>query len=140
MFNEGNWGKPFYFIGLCFLTCSSNASLSKFILHDEGIQNACLHNSEPGTFRRSHDFFINQPPLKRQRELHLLPQHIIFSIQTYDHRWSEYQLASSCSAPRKLFTSGLPDTEKQELPFTPFPAHEELSKPLTVFALQESLN
>ncbi len=140
MFNEGNWGKLFYFIGLSFFTCGANASLPKFILQDDGVQNVCSHTSEADNSRLCHALLTSQPAQRRQRELHFLLQQNIFSIQTYDYLWSEYQRASSCSAIRKLFTSNLPDAARQVLPFTPLPAYDELSEPPAVFALQESLN
>lgn len=140
MFNEENLGKLICFICLSFFTCGTNASLPKFILQDDGFHNFCLHTSEADKFRLCHALFTSQSAQRRQRELHFLLQQNIFSIQTYDNLWSEYQRASSCSAIRKLFTSNLTDEERQILPLNPLPAYDKLSEPPAVFALQESLN
>ncbi|HBT4732620.1 TPA: hypothetical protein MB315_004491 [Klebsiella quasipneumoniae subsp. similipneumoniae] len=140
MLNEGNWGKLFCFIGLSFFTCGKNASLPKLILQDDGFKNVCLHTSEADNPRLFHALLTSQQAQRRQLELHFLLQQDMFSIQTYDYLWSEYQRASSCSAIRKLFTSNLTDEARQVLPLNPLPAYDKLSEPPAVFALQESLN
>ena len=52
---------------------------------------------EPSEAWRCRALLISQRVEQRQRYLHFLLQQNIFSIQTYDYLWSEYQRTTSGS-------------------------------------------
>lgn len=70
----------------------------------------------------------------------LLLQQNIFSIQTYDYLWSEYQRTTSCSEIGAFLMSKVHDEAFHGLPFTPIPPDDAINAPPAVFALQASLN
>jgi hypothetical protein len=76
---------------------------------------------------------------QRQRYLHFLLQQNIFSIQTYDYLWSEYQRTTSCSEIGAFLMSKVHDEAFHGLPFTPIPPDDAINAPPAVFALQASL-
>ena len=77
---------------------------------------------------------------QRQRYLHFLLQQNIFSIQTYDYLWSEYQRATSCSEIGAFLMSKVHDEAFHGLPFTPLPPDDAISAPPAVFTLQDAIN
>ena len=120
MINKEKWGKLFYFIALAIFPCAMNAALPSL-----PAQGAPL---------------ISQRVEQRQRYLHFLLQQNIFSIQTYDYLWSEYQRTTSCSEIGAFLMSKVHDEAFHGLPFTPIPPDDAINAPSAVFALQASLN
>lgn len=140
MFNEGKWAKLFCFIGLSFLPCVAKASLLSLATQDQQIQAACSRVYEPAQARICHALLVSQQAERRQRYLHFLLQQNIFSIQTYDYLWSEYQRTTSCSEISRFFLSKALDAALAAPPMPALPPSSGLSEPPAVFALQESLN
>ena len=140
MFNEGRWAKLFCFIGLSFLSCVAKAALLSLATQDQQIQAACSRVDEPAQARLCHALLVSQQAEQRQRYLHFLLQQNIFSIQTYDYLWSEYQRTTSCSEIGAFLMSKVHDEAFHGLPFTPIPPDDAINAPPAVFALQASLN
>lgn len=105
MFNEGRWAKLFCFIGLSFLSCVAKAALLSLATQDQQIQAACSRVDEPAQARLCHALLVSQQAEQRQRYLHFLLQQNIFSIQTYDFLWGEYQRTTACSEISRFFLS-----------------------------------
>lgn len=137
MFNEGKCTKLFCFIGLSLLPWAAEASLLSLAAQDQQIQKACSRVAEPAQAWLCHALLVSQHAEERQRYLHFLLQQNIFSIQTYDFLWSEYQRTTTCSEISRFLLSRALDAP---LPTPPFAPHLGLSEPPAVFALQESLN
>lgn len=140
MFNEGKWAKLFCFIGLSFLPCVAKASLLSLATQDQQIQAACSRVDEPAQARLCHALLVSQQAEQRQRYLHFLLQQNIFSIQTYDFLWGEYQRTTACSEISRFFLSRALDAALPAPPTPALPPSSGLSEPPAVFALQESLN
>ncbi|CAM3300480.1 hypothetical protein SB6411_02064 [Klebsiella spallanzanii] len=140
MCNKEKWGKLFFFIGLSFISCSVSAALLKPDLLKQQLQDACSRTQDPAQARLCHSLLIYQHAQQRQRYLHFLLQQNIFSIQTYDYLWSEYQRTVSCAEISRFLVTKAQDSSIPSLPFTLLPPYHELSEPPAVFALQESIN
>jgi hypothetical protein len=104
------------------------------------LYDACSHLQEPSEAWRCRALLISQRVEQRQRYLHFLLQQNIFSIQTYDYLWSEYQRTTSCSEIGAFLMSKVHDEAFHGLPFTPIPPDDAINAPPAVFALQASLN
>ncbi|WP_433640843.1 hypothetical protein [Kluyvera georgiana] len=140
MFNDEKWGKLFFFIGLALFSCFSNASLRPSVSQETQIQDACSRTQEPAQASLCHALRIHQHVERRQQNLRFLLQQNIFSIQTYDYLWSEYQQISACSEISRFLVTHASDENATSLPFPlSLPCHA-LSEPPAVFVLQESIN
>ena len=140
MINKEKWGKLFYFIALAIFPCAMNAALPSLPAQGAPLYDACSHLQEPSEAWRCRALLISQRVEQRQRYLHFLLQQNIFSIQTYDFLWGEYQRTTACSEISRFFLSSALDAALPAPPTPVFPPSSGLSEPPAVFALQESLN
>ena len=140
MFNERKWGKLFYFIALAIFPGAVNTALPSLPAQGASLYDACSHLQEPAEAWRCRALLISQRVEQRRRYLHFLLQQNIFSIQTYDYLWSEYQRATSCSEIGAFLMSKVHDEAFHGLPFTPLPPDDAISAPPAVFTLQDAIN
>lgn len=140
MINKEKWGKLFYFIALAIFPCAMNAALPSLPAQGAPLYDACSHLQEPSEAWRCRALRMSQLAEQRQRYLRFLLQQNIFSIQTYDYLWSEYQRTTSCSEIGAFLMSKVHDEAFHGLPFTPIPPDDAINAPSAVFALQASLN
>lgn len=117
-----------------------NAALPSLPAQGASLYDACSHLQEPAEAWRCRALLISQRVEQRQRYLHFLLQQNIFSIQTYDYLWSEYQRATSCSEIGAFLMSKVHDEAFHGLPFTPLPPDDAISAPPAVFTLQDAIN
>ena len=140
MLHKRKRGKHFYFIALAIFPGAASAALPSLPAQIAPLHDACSHLQEPSEAWRCRALLISQRVEQRQRYLHFLLQQNIFSIQTYDYLWSEYQRATSCSEIGAFLMSKVHDEAFHGLPFTPLPPDDAISAPPAVFALQDAIN
>ncbi|MDD9650461.1 hypothetical protein [Klebsiella pasteurii] len=140
MLHESKWGKLFYFIVLAIFPGAVNAALPSLPAQGAPLHDACSHLQEPSEAWRCRALLISQRVEQRQRYLHFLLQQNIFSIQTYDYLWREYQRTTSCSEIGAFLMSKVHDESFHGLLFTPIPPDDAINAPPAVFALQDAIN
>ncbi|EOF4703035.1 hypothetical protein HV127_21895 [Klebsiella sp. RHBSTW-00215] len=144
MFSGKKWAKLFFFIGLSLFPCLLSASLLKPVPSEAHLLEACSPEQDPAQAKLCRTLFIYEYAQKRQHDLRVLLQQNIFSIQTYDYLWSEYQRTKSCiEIHRYLVAKACDVLNCPAAPSSPFQGQRpdsSLIEPPPIFALQEPIN